>query len=59
MTIGWFLKLQGLYLWGDPEEGAGGPDQLENHKVTKPAFSWAIIGLPLKHHLNGVLLAGR
>ena len=32
-----------------------GPDPLQNHKATKPAFN---VG-PAKHHLNGVSLAGR
>ena len=37
-----------------------GPDPLKNDKATKPAFkSWANIGPPAKHHLNGVLLEGR
>ena len=29
-----------------------GPDPLENHKATKPA--WTIIGSPAIRHLNGV-----
>ena len=49
-----------------------GPDHLKNHKATKLlAFNvelssahqqnaiWAIIGLPAKHHLNGVSLASQ
>ena len=35
-------------------------DPLKNHKTTKATFhaGRAIIGMPAKHHLNGVLLAG-
>ena len=37
-----------------------GPDPLTNHKATKPGIQcWAIIGTPVKCHLNGVSLAGR
>ena len=32
-----------------------GPDPLKNHKACSQC--WAIIGLPAKHHFNGVLLA--
>ena len=38
-----------------------GQDPMEKYKATKPAsiHCWAIIGLPAKCHLNGILLVGR
>ena len=58
---------------GRSREGTGGLDPLKNHKNigflsnTGPeplknqarVQCWAIIGLPAKCHLNGILLAGR
>ena len=37
-----------------------GPDHLENHKAAKPSIQcWAIIGSPVKRHLNGFSLVDR
>ena len=34
-----------------------GPDRQKNHKAR--LYCWAIIGMPVKCHLNGVSLAGQ